>query len=127
MVLRKDLPRQELPDAPRGRDGGRPSGSKCRATCNAPLSSQAHCSVCHQTMRSVTDFDQHRYDGWCLDLAALGLMEVDGLWATPEGHAAREMDLAKLAIARSQRAPGNAKPLTPAVGTSSKGGGVDHV
>jgi hypothetical protein len=126
MVLRKDLPRQFLPNAPRSRDG-RPRGTKCGPTCHRPIGPQAHCSVCHALLRSVTDFDQHRYDGWCLDLTALGLVEVDGLWATPEGHAAREMDLAKLALARSQRATGIAKPLTPAVGTSTKGGGVDHV
>jgi len=51
--------------------------------------SQAHCAVCHSTLRTVSDFDAHRRDGYCLDLEALGLGERDGLWATPEGHAQR--------------------------------------
>lgn len=126
MVERRNLPRQALPNA-RLRHDGRPMGSKCGPTCRPPTSSQAHCSVCHQTMRAVGDFDDHRFDGWCLELAALGLAEVDRLWATPEGHRANEMNLAKLAKAQSQRPPGSVEPRTPPVGTSTKGGGVDHV
>ena len=101
MVLRKDLPRQELPDA-RLRTDGRPMGSKCTDSCKRPTQSQAHCSVCHSSMRSVSFFDQHRMDGWCLDLPALGLIEVGGLWATPEGHAQRDASRAMLASRRFQ-------------------------
>ena len=77
---------QELPDVPRNADG-RPMGTKCRPTCRAPIGrAQTHCTVCHSTLRTVGDFDRHRRDGWCLDLPSLGLVESDGLWATPEGH-----------------------------------------
>jgi hypothetical protein len=103
----KTLPRQSLPDAPRGADG-RPVGSKCRPGCRAPAGgSQAHCSVCHSTLRSVSDFDRHRRGGGCTELAAMGLVERDGVWATPEGHAAAEGARAMLAARRFQGLPGS--------------------
>lgn len=81
--------RQQLPNARRGVDG-KPLGSRCTGACLAPANSQCHCSVCHQTIRTVSDFDRHRIGGECLELTELGLVEVDGLWASPEGHAQRE-------------------------------------
>lgn len=92
--------RQSLPDARCGA-GGRPIGSKCRSDCRPPIGdSQAHCSVCHCTLRAISDFDRHRRDGWCLDLPALGLVDVDRLWATPEGHAAAQRSRDLLAARR---------------------------
>jgi hypothetical protein len=41
-------------------------------------------------MRTVTNFEDHRSGGRCLDLTSIGLVEEDGLWATPEGHAAKD-------------------------------------
>ncbi len=67
----------------------RPIGSRCTPDCRLPVRSQAHCSVCHRTLSGVTYFDQHRRDGWCVDLPDLGLVEVDGLWSSPAGHAQR--------------------------------------
>jgi hypothetical protein len=83
-------------------------GSKCRPGCRAPAGgSQAHCSVCHLTFRAVGDFTRHRRDGRCVDLAAMGLVERGGVWATPEGHAAAEGARAMLAARRFQGLPGS--------------------
>jgi hypothetical protein len=53
-------------------------------------------------VRSVTDFDNHRFDGRCLDLTSIGLVEDAGLWATPEGQA-HHARLSALAIERNTR------------------------
>ncbi len=74
----------------------------CTTDCHPPTPSQAHCGACHITMRTVTDFDRHRRDGQCLDPAAIGLVQVGRLWATPEGHRERERDVARLADARAR-------------------------
>lgn len=102
----KPTPRQALPDAPRSRDG-RPIGTRCRPGCRPPVAgtSQCHCRVCHSSVRALGQFDQHRQDGWCLDLAALGLVEVDGMWATPEGHAAADRARDLLAASRRTASP----------------------
>jgi hypothetical protein len=121
-MRRTDLPRQELPHAPRHPDG-RPRGTRCTDQCRRPASRGVHCGVCHATMRSVTDFDNHRSDGWCLDLAAIGLINVDGLWATREGHRQRAEDSARLARVRSQRLPGDADALAAPDGADGHGDG----
>lgn len=59
----------------------------CTPTCHDPTRTQAHCGACHRTLGSVTDFDRHRRGGVCLDPVTLGLVEVAGLWASPERHA----------------------------------------
>jgi hypothetical protein len=42
------------------------------------------CSVCGRLFRSIDGFDAHQSDRHgCGDPAAAGLVEVDGLWATP--------------------------------------------
>lgn len=81
-------------------DQFRPIGSKCSTLCREPDESHAHCSVCHATFRNVTCFDAHRSDGYCLDPEQVGLVEVEELWATPEGHA----DRARLASTRRAEA-----------------------
>lgn len=83
----------------------RPMGSKCGDTCRHPTQSQAHCSVCHLTFGGVSGFDEHRSDGWCVEPAALGFEERDGIWRWPlreEGFVQRR----RLA----------AEPLTPVQG-----------
>lgn len=52
-------------------------------------------------MASVWDFDRHRRDGHCLHPASLGLIEVDGLWATVERHDKNRASAARLADVRS--------------------------
>lgn len=61
----------------------------CTPACRRPGPSHAHCCVagCHRTFGSVSDFDRHRKEGHCLDPRALGLVEHDGMWASPERHA----------------------------------------
>lgn len=100
MTEPKKLPRQPLPNAPRAADG-RPIGTRCTGTCHRANSTQCHCTVCHNLIATVTDFDRHRQDGYCLDLTSLGLVERDGLWATPERHANDERKAAILAAART--------------------------
>lgn len=79
----------------------RPVGTRCTPECRTPRGTQAHCSVCHNTMSGVTFFDAHRRDGRCVDPALLGLVEVDGLWFTPEGHESRAVSAARLAALRA--------------------------
>lgn len=70
----------------------------CAADCRRPSPSQAHCAAagCHRTFGSVTDFDRHRRAGERVDPAALGLVEVAGLWASPERHALDEVRTRRL-------------------------------
>lgn len=79
----------------------RPIGTRCTPDCRTPKGTQAHCSVCHQTTSGVTFFDAHRRDGRCVDLSQLGLVNVDGLWSTPEGHEHRAGLTARLAAMRA--------------------------
>jgi hypothetical protein len=70
------------------------TGTRCR------------CSVCHRTFRNLAAFDAHRPDrNGCGDPAAVGLIERDGLWATPEGHAQREALAQRLETARTATHP----------------------
>jgi hypothetical protein len=93
--------RQPLPDNPHSKDG-RPIGTPCGPGCRRPVGgSQTHCGTCHQTMRGINAFDRHRRDGHCLDLTALGLVEIDRMWATPEGHAAAAQSRDTLAATRA--------------------------
>jgi hypothetical protein len=63
---------------------------------------QCHCRCCGRTFRNLGGFDAHRPDrDGCGDPVAAGLVELDGLWATPEGHAQRTELAARLAAARS--------------------------
>lgn len=80
-----------------------PTGSRCGPECRQPAASQAHCSVCHRTLGGISYFDAHRCNGWCNEPAALGLVEADGLWTTPEGHQRRAADSARLAAHRAER------------------------
>lgn len=83
-------------------DPSRPIGTRCtRGACRFPKGSEAHCSVCHQTMSGVSYFDDHRRDGRCVPLTDLGLVEQDGLWTTPEGHASRAASAERLAALRA--------------------------
>lgn len=77
----------------------------CTALCHCPSPSQAHCGACHRSLGSVTDFDRHRVGGACVDPAGLGLVEVAGLWASPERHAADARKAAVLAAARLRGRP----------------------
>jgi hypothetical protein len=108
---------EEITDEPR------PIGSKCSVLCREPDPSHAHCTVCHTTFRTVTDFDKHRMtprsrtdplykrskmikDGRCRDPERCGLVNVDELWATPAGHEERTR-------LSSQLAKGRVKPASP--------------
>jgi hypothetical protein len=81
----------EARKAARGRtcNAERPIGSQCRPDCKRPTEAQAHCSVCHQRMGSVSGFDKHRDDGYCLSPADLGMVQRDGVWRTPMSDEAR--------------------------------------
>jgi hypothetical protein len=81
------------------------SGSRCRPDCLPPRGPQAHCTVCHLTMSGITYFDAHRIKGRCVSLSNLGLTEVNGLWTTPEAHAAR----AATSVRMAGRRPGEAR------------------
>lgn len=70
----------------------------CTDTCRRPNASQSHCSVCHKTFSAVTWFDIHRIGGKCNDIP--GLVDKDGLWATPERHANNEIQAKRLAEMR---------------------------
>lgn len=100
MAIRRDLPRLPIPaDRPRDEDGC-PIGSRCTPDCRRPSPNQAHCTVCHLTFRALSLFDAHRLNGWCLDPAALGMVESAGLWATPEGHDQMRANAERLAQVR---------------------------
>lgn len=88
----------------------------CLATCHSPAPSQAHCGVCHRSLASVSDFDRHRRRGACLDPASLGLVEVFGLWASPERHSSDFRKAAVLASVRLRGLP------TPPDASGSTGG-----
>lgn len=75
----------------------------CTDECHKPSPFQAHCSVCHRSFTGVTWFDLHRVGGTCRELG--DLVEVDGLWATAESHANRELLTARLAKYRSLPQP----------------------
>lgn len=77
----------------------------CTPTCHNPTRAQAHCGACHRTLGTVTDFDRHRRAGACLDPATLGLVEVAGLWASPERHANDARKVAVLTRARQRVRP----------------------
>lgn len=95
-----------LLDAPRRADG-RPGGTRCGDRgCAVPTVSQAHCSVCHLTFRSVTNFDAHRSKGYCIDPASIELVDVDGVWASSEGHAQAAEYRRRIAHAHALRNPG---------------------
>ena len=52
-----------------------PSWTRCRPACVQPHGRQAHCPVdnCHHTFTTVSNFDKHRRNGRCLDLATIGM------------------------------------------------------
>lgn len=81
-----------------------PLGSKCRPECRSPTNSHAHCTVCHNTFSGVTYFDDHRLNGECINPAALGLVKLDGLWASEAGHVQRQELKERLAEARIRNA-----------------------
>lgn len=115
--------RQALPDAPRGADG-HPIGTRCTPTCRAPRGQQAHCTVCHSTLTGPSTFDRHRVGGERLDLTELGLVNVAGLWSTPEGHEKYAAGAERLRRGRAARLCGS-MPETPKpvlVGNGPEGG-----
>lgn len=77
-------------------------GTRYSDTCRRPAlgSKECHCSVCHHSMGPGA-FDDHRRNGYCVPLPELGLIEVDGLWTTPEGHASRAASGQRLAALRT--------------------------
>lgn len=103
-VIRKELPKLAI-EGLRGKEDNRPIGSKCSKTCHMPYpGAWSHCTVCHSTFAGRSMFDDHRYDGWCIDPEALGLTREGGLWATPEGHEARHASAERLAKTREKAA-----------------------
>jgi len=67
----------------------------------------AHCSVCHRTFRNISGFDQHRIvEDTCLDpIQYLGMLDIDGIWATPQSHRQRMSLQARADRARDARLP----------------------
>lgn len=65
----------------------------CTRTCRPPGHGECHCSACHRTFADLDSFDRHTAArGRCLNatfLAAAGITERCGLWATVSAHAAR--------------------------------------
>lgn len=93
-----DLPKAKLRTVVPSPEDGKSLGTPCEPGCRTPQGNlECHCSVCHRTMRGVRYFDDHRRDGECIDLPAMGLRENNGLWATPEGHTQRAKRSAVLA------------------------------
>lgn len=68
--------------------------------------SRCLCRPCGRVFRNLAGFDGHRphRDG-CGDPATVGLVEQDGIWATPQGHAQREASARRLATVRTARSP----------------------
>lgn len=60
----------------------------CIKSCIKPTTSQAHCSVCHETFGSVRGFDRHRRGGQCLDPNTMpGIHRTDaGIWRFDGGQ-----------------------------------------
>lgn len=72
-----------------------------------PGSTACLCRCCGRTFRNLAGFDAHHPDrNGCGDPAAAGLVEQDGLWATPEGHAQRQLLAERLETMRSAPSPG---------------------
>lgn len=55
---------------------------------------RSYCTSCDQTFGSSTQFDEHRNhkgrSATCKKPAALGLVERNGFWDTPDGHTKRQ-------------------------------------
>jgi hypothetical protein len=79
------------------------AGLRCHVDCRVPTGNQAHCSVCHQSFSGVGFFDAHRRNGTCLDPRDLDLVQMDWLWSSREGHAARAASVDRMAHARATR------------------------
>lgn len=74
-----------------------PKGRRCDDSCvhPSPKPSQALCTVCHELFSGITNFDDHRKDGWCLAPLSIGLeLKTAGVWG-------RTMDPAGLARLRA--------------------------
>jgi hypothetical protein len=69
-----------------------PRGTRCTPGCSHPRpnigTSTALCTVCHESFNTVSNYDRHRRDGWCLNPEEIGLRKAStGHWvyaATPE-------------------------------------------
>lgn len=59
-------------------------GSRCGGECVIGTGRTSHCSVCHQTFSTVSNFDGHRRDGWCLEPGSTSLeASPRGVWHLP--------------------------------------------
>lgn len=89
----------------------------CTADCRQPINAHCHCTGCHSTFRSVSDFVSHRQgpvdNRQCAKPASLGLVDVAGLWSSPESHALADAMTTRLAEARLS----SADSRTPLRGT----------
>ena len=60
----------------------------CTKSCTTPTPAQCHCAAeCHRTYANITTFDQHRYEGRCLEALDFGWFPVNGVWGSGEYHA----------------------------------------
>lgn len=79
-------------------------GFGCTADCRQPVNAHCHCTGCHSTFRSLTDFEDHRRGSadnrYCLKPSDLGLVDEASLWASPESHEQARMWSLRLAAAR---------------------------
>lgn len=63
-----------------------PKAYRCDETCShiKPSDSNCLCTVCHEVFKTISWFDAHRSEGWCLDPASVGLVQrPNGLWGGP--------------------------------------------
>jgi hypothetical protein len=92
----------------------------CTGACKRPAGNQCHCTGCHQTFRHLGDFEAHRRGSvdqrYCLNLAGSGLVEVDGIWASPESHEQARRTTLRLADSRTSPR-GTERSERSAVGT----------
>ena len=65
------------------------------------------CHPCGRTFSSLSAFDAHQAVDYtrrpavqCMDPATLGMTEADGVWGSPEAHARRAANTARLADSR---------------------------
>lgn len=86
-------------------------GTKCTDCPSLPTNSpRSHCTVCHQTFDGVTKFDNHRYEGRCVDPSWFGWELRHGYWSSKEGHDKDDRTRDRLAATRAAKQKGHSDP-----------------
>ena len=72
-----------------------------------PGSTHCTCSTCKRVFSNITNFDAHRVGPtdtrYCIDPTTKGMVEINGLWGSPEGHANEMIKTRRLVAARRAR------------------------